>query len=196
MKRMYGEQRQSVVLKNEIDDIRDKYDSLAANYMYRPQFSPRSAFVDPLAPQQQLPAYHTKLSPTPSTTSTTVHVSPETPAGQAEPSAVATSNVTDTPPPLETVADLDMEETTTAAKSEEVPPVAAKQETKKEADQAEPPTSSPTSGSSTTTATYAHSNEGSFETEPIEKKGVNACPVKEEVITQFTVSITNNYAFN
>lgn len=201
MRRMYGDQRHSHVMKNEIlDEIHDKYDSLALKgfAMYRPQFSPRSAVIDPLTPQQQAEQYHTKLSTASPVVASTEWSKASTdkayaaPEGQGEPSLSLniTANVTETALPQETsasAADFDFEdETTTAApllSKEEVPASVTKQEEpKKDADQGEEPSAAQHSSTSTTTASTTAGTAADFETEPIEKKGVNACPVKEEVI--------------
>lgn len=249
MRRMYGDQRQSHILKNEIDDARDKYDSFSLSNGWLnarggnggggggfpiPQFSPRSAFIDPAAPaqsfsqvvpnqQQQerkrsststevpLPVINKGLPPTPDSlpvpeSQLEPHANITEDSGNSEGGASGKITNSSSNPLFEEAtvpssAPEDDARTTTldseqygSAKEDDALPKAPE-----EHQEAQP-------GSSTQSNTPSPSSTeqgNDFETEPIAKKGVNACPVKEEVIAPYwanntrgeTLALLNVYPF-
>ncbi|KAI1291822.1 hypothetical protein HDE_07256 [Halotydeus destructor] len=223
VRRMYGEQRHGSVLQNEIDDIRDKYNALSINGWYRPrsvaghaQFSPRSASVDPLSPiqlaaaanQAQIkhvkPAVGDEHEKNSSTTDRPVA------EGQAE---LSVRNVTEGPLDLTELpttvrdkAEFDDEETTFSTSSFFSELAEAGNSDPEKGVSGKDESSSSTEGPLTSTSEAEedeNDDAGGFETEPIENKGVNACPVKEEVIAPFwanntrgeTLALLNVYPF-
>lgn len=174
MRRMYGDQRQSFVLRNEIDDLRDKYDSLnfygsLAQSFRRPGFGPRSMDDFHYVTNEDFPA---SLSPPVTSTSpdppSTVH--------QVTPSLqTALSNTTSMP---ESLPDNDSEENTTPETAMRTTP--------------DPPATTPVQQTSSTTETITSTpgvTEGD-KPQSDKKKGVNACPVTEEVVAPFWANNT------
>lgn len=172
MRRMYGDQRQSFVLRNEIDDLRDKYDSLnfygpATHSFRRPGFGPRS--MDDFDHAEDSPA----SSPPP----------PVTPDSHSIPSTISqTTSISflpNTTSPLESAPESEAEESTTveygSKTTSEAPATTAA---------ASPQTSFPSESSSTVVPPDAEKPDSDT------KKGVNACPVTEEVVAPFWANNT------
>lgn len=169
MRRMYGDQRQSFVLRNEIDDIREKYDSLSffdpipPQSRKRPAFGPRSMDSDfhYVTRESDIPASAAPASPTTASPSTFATLAP----------VALLLNATTVPPENVSLVETDDNATTTR----EFPQVASTESTSKPPD------------TSTTEASGAPAEEANkFEN----KKGVNACPVKEEVVAPFWANNT------
>lgn len=180
-------------MKNEIDDIREKYDSVfvygrgKGNSNGFPQFSPRAAFIDSedtffqKIPYKKVKTTSTTKEPTTTTTTTSKSTSP---LEMTQNSSLHSENLEET-----TTSDTALPEDFTQILTEEAEGPTTTSFTKNIDDQAHPDLYSPeieksSSFSSTSSSTELPSSttESQFSTEPIEKKGVNACPVKEEGI--------------
>ena len=167
MRRMYGDQRQSFVLRNEIDDVREKYDSLSffdpAQTLRRPAFGPRSmdSGFHYVTRESEIPAPAPSAFPTAATPTTNATLAP----------VALPLNGTTVPQETASPVEADENATTTA----ESPPPASTES---------PSSTAPPLSSTTSSAPAEERNK--FEN----KKGVNACPVKEEVIAPFWANNT------
>ncbi|RWS16905.1 hypothetical protein B4U79_05241 [Dinothrombium tinctorium] len=200
VKRMYGDQRQSLIMMNEINDIKDRYDKVFVYgkreaFPEHPHFSPRAAFLD-LDP---LPADEMPVSPSPTTASNPVTNT-----------TTATSSITTDATTKDTLLPNAEEQLTTLVSQAEAASSSQKESSSSEAEveittvapksmaqtsehfysskiEAELPiaTTQPTSSSQS-----VPSPEPNFSKENVEKKGVNACPVKEEVIAPYWANNT------
>ena len=170
MKRMYGDQRHSIVLKNEIDELREKYDSIYFFGRSRdshkvPSFGPRS--LD----QGEYPFVNNNTINTSSTTSTTLNVTETTKTVQNETiTSIERENVSE-----EHSIDNEATSTESVVTNHEVSDLPSPD-----------PYIDLILPQTTTTTTTTSPDER--EEEP--KKGVNACPVKEEVIAPYWANNT------
>ena len=125
MRRMYGDQRQSFVVRNEIEDLHEKYDfspfngrhiPLSSSRKSFPKFTPRSAFSDsePESQSSPLPSQSPEPLPSSTTSSSTISiVSTSVPdTATVSPREEKTVNVT-SDPPTETTNISESLETTT-----------------------------------------------------------------------------------
>jgi predicted membrane-bound mannosyltransferase len=172
---MYGDQRQSFILRNEIDDSYDKYDTVS--YLEpsrsRPLFGPRSLDVT------SEPVAHTKKPPssTQEENSSTTSVPSTSERPTQEPNAGSSEG-------YETTPTEDMQELSGSNKT-----ILYNESYPSSTNSTTTGTSIPeTTPSSSTTSKSGESEERSPTSVP--KKGVNACPVKEEVVAPFWANNT------
>lgn len=178
MRRMYGDQRQSFILRNEIDDAREKYDTVSyyESSRARPVFGPRSLDVtsEPVVPQPSPPEQD----------STVVPSTPEKSSEKSSPETNVTSS----------------EKYESSTPAEQVEESTGTNRTLFYSESLNSATNTSTMGTSIpeTTASPASSStsktsEDLQEEAPntsVPKKGVNACPVKEEVVAPFWANNT------
>jgi len=195
MKRMYGEQRQSLVLRNEIDEIRDKYDSIYFYGRGRAQsgpnsFGPRSANSDII----NEPHISSSAQFSFENNSTLNQSNNDTQ------NSTSASNESETKESLER-EQIDDED---SFSDDEANPTTTTIDTPlQEANDI--PNVTPYSDfmSSVSPQTTTTSTTNLDENEPKMKKGVNACPIKEEVIAPYwanntrgeTLALLNVYPF-
>ena len=173
MRRMYGDQRQSFILRNEIDDTRDKYDTVS--YFdppsRRPAFGPRSLDTSSSSDDNN---YNSDSY----SSSTSV---PSSPQSTSDAPLNVTSEDRYESTPVE-----EMEVRTDSSLS------SASNSTNNTSE------STPVTPSSTTTVKTSEDVQEEPPNTSVPRKGVNACPVKEEVIAPFwanntRVSHSNNH---
>jgi hypothetical protein len=202
MRRMYGDQRQSQVLRAELEETREKYDSIyfygrgRAHNQYI-GFGPRSA---PDSSNHSTPT--TSSSTTLSSFNASAEFVPKLLMNRTQENMTATHEESEHKPSLDREF-VDIEEETEDMEStrfETSPPTTTPDPTNREPNDIPNPefyASSVTSQPTTTSETKSDENES----EP--KKGVNACPIKEEVVAPYwanntrgeTLALLNVYPF-
>jgi len=173
MRRMYGDQRHSFILRNEIEDTREKYDTISYyEGRHRSVYGPRS-----LNPHEDNPVPHSEPSVQESSSST----APPTPfpSSSTSPAENSSSNFEEK---YESTPGEEMEDATLSNRS-----VLYSNFNSSLNDNSSSTLTTPPPASSSTI------NEDVQEEAPPAghtKKGVNACPVKEEVVAPFWANNT------
>ncbi|CAG2103442.1 unnamed protein product [Medioppia subpectinata] len=196
MRRMYGDQRQSQILRAELEETREKYDSIYFYGRGRAQnqyigFGPRSATDSNHSTQT------TSSATTLSSFNSSIHLTPNAMNQSLE--NMTTANESEHKPSLDTEF-IDIETETEDSTRFETNPPTTTSDTNHEPNDipiAEMYISSATPQTTTTSDTKSDPNDS----EP--KKGVNACPIKEEVVAPYwanntrgeTLALLNVYPF-
>lgn len=174
MRRMYGDQRQSFVVRNEIEDLHEKYDFSPFNGRHTSsnsrksflKFSPRSAFNDP------------EKEPQPSSTPTVSETSSELLSSTSSPTILSTTtqNIVAREINSNISSDFSATETTNLPESSETTTI-----------------TTPINITAEPIIVPLPSSTNKPEEPPViddTKKGFNACPVKEEVVAPYWANNT------
>lgn len=189
MRRMYGDQRHSFVIRNEIEDLHDKYypsshfASSRSENRVKPMFSPRSLDISSEVTMNSQSTFSTSSESSSSTSTSTTE-------------SASSSSVEDKLEPTSTEFEESISSSTSSSSTQSSSSQEQQSSSPRNTDSPIPPTTSttpsPSHGYSTTEESEATT--ANF----TNKKGINACPVKEEVIAPFWANntrVSHKYCF-